>query len=163
MSLWNLPLPVDMPEVRTPTPAPLGSLGQRRRAARYGLTVTDASRATGADLARDPGCELVRRCAGCGACSSDSLTGSKGWRVLSRCSAHSVAFCPECDAEIQPLRVAVDARYAEACALYQDAAALAKSHANDVDAIAARNLARFVMILAGDEYRAFERSPRKAS
>jgi hypothetical protein len=83
--------------------------------------------------------------------------------VLGRCAVHSVAFCPECSAELEPLRVTLEARHVAACDLYREAATLAREHSNDVDAVAARNVARFVMNLAGDESRAFERSPRKAS
>jgi hypothetical protein len=91
MSIWNLPLAVDLPEVRTPTPAPLATIGQprARRSQRYGLTLTE------------PGCELVLRCSTCGESSTSSLSGAAGWHVLRRDSSCAVAFCVECSGQLK--------------------------------------------------------------
>lgn len=169
MSIWNLPLPlpVHMPEVRTPTPMP--AVQRPRPFGRYGVALLAPSRADLADacaeLASDPGAEQVRRCAVCGACSTESLTGARGWRVLQRSSEHESAFCPECFRAVEPLRVTLATRYAAACELARDAAAALAVAPNCPDAQAAAGLARFVRESARTEWLAYEPegSQRRAS
>lgn len=151
MSIWNLPLCVDMPEVRTPTPAPLASLGLARagRSLRYGLTVLDAARSAVDDLA---GCEEVRRCAACGCDSTVSISGAAGWHVLRRCQSKSVAFCPECYRDFEPVRMTVAGRYAEACENYRAAKSHAGAHPRCLDARTALAIARMVLGLERREW-----------
>lgn len=150
MSIWNLPLAVDMPEVRTPTPAALAALGvlRARPSSRYSLTVSDAAN----DLSHEPGCEEVRSCAVCGGASSDSILGAAGWRVLRRCGAKSVSFCPDCYREAAPVRVAAAGHYADARSLYQAAQALATAQPYCPDARAALAVAGVVLGLARHEW-----------
>ena len=89
MSIWNLPLAIDLPEIRTPAPGPV-------RSGRYGLTVTAVPgfvRRASNDLS---GCELVLHCSCCGASSSDDLRGASGWRVCMRGDGVRAEFCPSC-------------------------------------------------------------------
>lgn len=94
MSIWNLPLPVHMPEFHTPTPAPLAQIA--RTFGRYSRTLTEPANDTAAELDREPCVERVRTCALCGCDSTRDVRGAAGWRLLFRDRTVCRDVCPDC-------------------------------------------------------------------
>ncbi len=90
MSIWNLPLAIDLPEIRTPAPGAVRPVG------RYGVSVTAVPGFVRRASTELSGCELVLHCSCCKASSSDDLRGAAGWRVLMRGDGVRAEFCPSC-------------------------------------------------------------------